>query len=131
MICKKCGAEIDINANFCPYCNEPVIEEQKRVEVNLGYDAPQNTQNKKMSVKALVGFIVAMAGIIIAAIPCGIVGLIFSIKGKKEAETMGLNGRGLAIAGIVVAIIDIAFGVFSIFKMIALAEAYLSMFSFF
>ena len=128
MFCKKCGAELDRSASFCPYCGEKVTVEEEHVKVNLGYDAPKSN---KTCTKALVGFIVAMAGIIIAAIPCGIVGLVFSIMGKKEVEAKGLKGRGLAIAGIVVAIVDIAFGVISIIMTLALAEAYLSMFSYF
>ena len=127
MFCRNCGKEINDTTIFCPYCGTQVSNDAEPVKVNLGFDNP--TQ-KKLSMKALVGFIVAMAGILLAAIPCGIVGLIFSCLGKKETEKSNLGGRGFAIAGIVVSILDIVFGVIAIIMMFAFAEAYLSLFSY-
>ena len=127
MFCRNCGKEINDTTIFCPYCGTQVANDTEPVKVNLGFDNP--TQ-KKLSMKALVGFIVAMAGIFIAAIPCGIVGLVFSCKGMKETENSNLRGRGFAIAGLVVSILDIIFGVISVIMMIAMAEAYLSLFSY-
>ena len=119
MFCKNCGKELNENTNFCPYCGEKVYNDEAYVKVNLGYDSPKSN---KICVKALVGFIVSLAGILLAALPCGIVGIIFSIMGKKEAEAKGLKGRGFAIAGIVVGIIDIAFGILAIIAAIAAIE---------
>ena len=59
MFCRNCGKEINDTTIFCPYCGTQVSNDAEPVKVNLGFDNP--TQ-KKLSMKALVGFIVAMAG---------------------------------------------------------------------
>ena len=86
MYCKNCGKEIDDKAVVCPYCG-----------VQVGNVAP--AQNKT-NVLAIVGFIFAFL--------MPIVGLICSIIGKNKADEYGGNGKGLATAGIIISIVEIA-----------------------
>ena len=119
MFCRNCGKEINDTTIFCPHCGAQANAEPEPEKVNLEFDAPVQ---KKLSIKALVGFIVSLAGILIAALPCGIVGLIFSILGKKEVDTQGKSGKGFAIAGMVVSIFDIVFGALMVILAIVAAE---------
>lgn len=106
MYCSNCGQLIEENADVCPFCNssltkETVTEEKTTEEV---------VSNKKYSGKAIAGFIVSLVGILVLAIPCGIIGLVFSALGMKETETER-KGKGLSIAGLVVSIIDVVLGI--------------------
>ena len=104
MFCKNCGAMLTEGTRVCPNCG---------AEINQG--SSYNIQEmqapfteSKLSWKALVGFIVSLAGIIVLALPCGIVGLIFSVLGFNEIQrSTEYKGRGFALAGIVVAILDV------------------------
>jgi hypothetical protein len=69
---------------------------------------PEVVVQKKFSGKAIASFIVALAGLFIAAIICGIVGLVLGRVAIQEINTKGnLKGKGLAIAGMIISIIDI------------------------
>ena len=131
MICDKCGAEIMDNSKFCSMCGA-VIEEKSNEVVEV-QNNEQNTQevvvsasieeikdnnsisaNKELSWKALVGMIVALSGILISTMICGIVGLIFSCLGLVDVSRKNKSGKGMAITGFVVSIIDIFLGFISL-----------------
>ena len=131
MICDKCGAEIMDNSKFCSMCGA-VIEEKSNEVVEV-QNNEQNTQevvvsasieeikdnnsisaNKELSWKALVGMIVALSGILISTMICGIVGLIFSCLGLVDVSRNNKSGKGMAITGFVVSIIDIFLGFISL-----------------
>ncbi|MBN2851451.1 MAG: DUF4190 domain-containing protein [Clostridia bacterium] len=62
---------------------------------------------KKNNTKAIVGFVCAIVGFL-CCFPVGIVGLVFSIIALNEMRASGEEqSRGLAIAGIVIAVIGI------------------------
>jgi len=67
---------------------------------------PVNEGKKGFSIASLV---LGLVGIIVAAIPCGILAIIFGISGMKKA------GRGMAIAGLVLGIIDVVGGLINVF----------------
>ncbi|MBE7076296.1 MAG: DUF4190 domain-containing protein [Clostridiales bacterium] len=96
--CKECGAEIKKTAEVV----DPVAEtENTQVESN-------EVQTKKFSGKAIAGFVLSLAGIVFAGMICGIIGLILSsIALKNIKNNENLRGKGLAIAGLVISIIDI------------------------
>lgn len=62
---------------------------------------------KKLNVCGLISFIFSLVGIIVAGLPCGIIATVTGIVGivtfKKEEQ----KGRGFAIAGLVVGILDV------------------------
>ena len=91
MYCKNCGREISDNAFVCPNCGV-------RVE---GVSAQSSTSaTKKTNTLAIVGFILAFL------VP--IAGLICSIIGKKQCVERNEGGAGLALAGLIISIVEMA-----------------------
>lgn len=62
-------------------------------------------EKKGLSIASMV---LGLVGIVIAALPCGILAIIFSVLGRKK------GGRGFATAGLILGIIDVAWGLFAI-----------------
>ena len=73
-------------------------------------------EKKSMSIASMV---LGIVGLILFALPCGILAIIFSILGKKK------GGKGFATAGLVLGIIDVVFGVIAIVSATALIGAIL------
>lgn len=134
MFCKKCGNQLSEKDNFCTKCgyqvNEVAEEKAAAVEstvevapVEVEASAPVATvvveEKKKMSGKSVAGFIVSLAGLFVSPIICGIIGIILSIKGMKQTKSGELRGRGLAIAGLVLGIISIPWGIYNFINTIA------------
>jgi hypothetical protein len=71
--------------------------------------SPQNNLPQQTQGLAVAGFISSVVGLFIASIPLGLLAIIFGgISLKKIRRSQGrLRGRGLAIAGIVIGIIDV------------------------
>ncbi|MBQ9805071.1 MAG: DUF4190 domain-containing protein [Clostridia bacterium] len=108
MNCKNCGTELSEGTPFCTSCGTPTEEEPTVQKTSVAEkDAPAV---KKYAGKAIAGFVLALVGIVVAAIPCGILGLVFSALAMKITETAQYKGRGLAISGLVISIIDIVLG---------------------
>lgn len=61
-------------------------------------------EKKGLSIASMV---LGLVGLVLFAIPCGILAIIFALVGKKK------GGKGFATAGLVLGIIDVAFGVYS------------------
>lgn len=62
-------------------------------------------EKKGLSIASMV---LGLVGLVIFAVPCGILAIIFSIIGKKK------GGKGFATAGLILGIIDVAFGLLAI-----------------
>ena len=90
MFCTNCGKEINDNAAICPYCG--VVEKKNALS-----NASSNTNQS--NTMAIVGFIFSFF--------FALVGLICSIIGFKRAPEFGGNGKGLALAGIIISSISI------------------------
>lgn len=91
MYCKNCGREIDDNAAVCPYCGVAVAPWK------------QETAVKQSNTIAVVGFIFSFL--------IALVGLICSIIGFRNAPQCGGKGRGLALAGIIISVLNMVGGV--------------------
>ena len=89
MFCTNCGKEINDNAAICPYCG---------VVANKNALSNTNSSNQSNTL-AIVGFIFSFF--------IAIVGLICSIIGFKRAPEFGGNGKGLALAGIIISSLSI------------------------
>lgn len=121
MYCTRCGEPLEENAELCPVCKTPVIKEtateEKVAAENSATATPQEPapipSKKKFSGKAIAGFVLSLVGLLVAAIPCGILGLVFSSISFKETESEK-RGRGMAIAGLVISIVDIVSGIYLI-----------------
>ena len=129
MFCPKCGKEIDAESAFCPHCGAKVNEaaaaqkpaqkdeffEDVRTANNVPPPSPKPAQtqqparpaqpqqpakNEGTNTLAVVGFILsfffALAGLI-----CSIIGLRQCKQYKDD------NGKGLAIAGIVISALSL------------------------
>lgn len=86
--------------------NEEVIKENQEI----------SEEKKGMSIASMV---LGIVGLIVFALPCGILAIIFSILGKKK------GGKGFATAGLVLGIIDAIFGVIAIVSSVALVGSIL------
>lgn len=89
MYCNNCGKEIDNKAAVCPYCG-----------VVANKNALSQSSENQTNVLAIVGFIFSFF--------IAIVGLVCSIIGYKKSAELNGNGRGLALAGIIISAIEIA-----------------------
>lgn len=107
MTCKKCGTQLEENSTVCTNCGVEISEaENQCTESEEKNDSPA-----KYSAKGIAGFVLSLVGIIVAAIPCGIIGVIFSSLALKEVELPQYKGKGFVISGLVVSIIDIVLGI--------------------
>ena len=61
--------------------------------------------NKELNVLGLISMIIALVGLFIFGIPCGVASLILGIIGIATADET--KGKGMAIAGTVVGAIDL------------------------
>lgn len=100
--CTKCGSELN-ESNFCENCgakNEDNVA-NSTVQIN------QTIVNKpKSNGFATAGFVISLVSILC----CGgtsTIGLIFSIIGLVTAKKYDGNGKGLAIAGIIISAISV------------------------
>lgn len=93
MFCKSCGKEIADTETFCPHCGAPANQQSS---VQQSYAPPAPAEKNTM----------ALAGLICAFL-VPLVGFILSIIGLKKSKTLGGEGKGLAIGGIVVSCIEL------------------------
>ncbi|MBQ7353425.1 MAG: DUF4190 domain-containing protein [Clostridia bacterium] len=81
---------------------------QQNNQYNPQPQYPQNAGGEKYSGLAIASFVISLAGLIIAGIICGIIGTIFaSIALYKMSQDSRIKGKGLALAGLVISIIDV------------------------
>lgn len=96
MYCKNCGSNLDDRAVICPHCGVPTGE---------NFHAP--AKNDQTNVIAVVGFILSFF--------IAIAGLVCSIIGYKKASEMNGNGKGLALAGIIISVVSLASSIIALF----------------
>ena len=85
MYCKNCGKEISDNAYICPNCGAKAGGMQQA--------------DKKTNTLSIVGFILAFL------LP--IAGLICSIIARKQIQERDEGGAGLALAGLIISIVEL------------------------
>ena len=103
MNCPKCNRKNDDTAIFCIYCwKEMKLEEIKEVKI----------VRPRLNPLALAGFIVSMASVSVGLFGLGgIVGIVLSSIGLSKVKKNNERGRGFAIAGLIVGIIAVIFGI--------------------
>ena len=121
MFCSKCGYKNADDSKFCVSCGASMvqtddlnqnIEAKECGEVVAGSEQSCEPAVKKFSGKAITGFVLSLTGIIVAGLICGILGIIYSAIAFSDIKNKNLKGRGLAIAGLVISIIDIVIMIF-------------------
>ncbi len=96
--CSECGKELEENSVVCKNCGKKV-ESEIKVSVE-----PSALQPKKNNGFAIAGFVLSLVSLLC----CGstsFLGLIFSIIGLVNANKSEGEGKGLAIAGIIISAI--------------------------
>jgi cobalamin biosynthesis Mg chelatase CobN len=99
--------------------NEVTVEEEiSNTNPEKPNETNKTTDEGGTEASAIVGFVSSLVGLIVLAVPLGIVAIIFSAIGLKKTSTSGKKGRGLAIAGLIIGIIDVIFGLILIARVI-------------
>ena len=104
MICPKCQKEIADGTDVCPICGAELTAE----EAEVAEEAPKKPSIFKTSNRyAQLSMIIGVASIIFSqVVPLNLVGLLLGVWGLEQAKAdEKKEGNGLAIAGIVAAIV--------------------------
>lgn len=109
MFCKNCGAQNDDNVQFCTACGTaltdaaqaPVYQEPAAPVYVPVAAQPAKVPGKGLAIASLV---LGLVGLIISALICGLLAVIFAGVAKSKG-----NKSGMATAGLVLGIIDLAF----------------------
>ena len=107
--CTSCGSEVHEGDNVCSNCGTP-IKKDTDTPVQQGNTTVvvNQVQPKKSNGMATAGFVLSLISLLCCS-PLSIVGLILSIVGMTKAKDCDGNGKGLAIAGIIISAIAIVF----------------------
>ncbi len=113
MFCNNCGSQIPNGQTVCPKCG-----------ANCGQPSPSpyqpqaqqqvivNSSQQQSNGCATAGFVLSLIGFFISfTFILQLLGLIFSIVGLAKASKLNGTGRGLAITGLIFAILDFIPGV--------------------
>ncbi len=107
--CTSCGQELIEGAKACGNCGAAVASEAtttvkatpaSTTTVNVQAAAPAQTNGM-----AIAGFVVSLVSTLLCCGAFNIVSLILSIVGLVQAKNYNGNGKGLAIAGIIISCI--------------------------
>lgn len=142
IICKNCGASINDNEKFCSSCGQKVEEgafstqEPNNEQSNMRNEDMNYNQNmyqpqiQPTSGLAVASLVLGIVGIFLSWITLmipSILGIIFGAVAIKQCNEKGLNGRGMAIGGLVCSIIIVAIFVIMLIAAVALGSFVLSL----
>lgn len=105
--CPNCGAEVQNDTNTCLACGK----ELKTVTID-------NQTNNAM---AITGFILALVSLFLNF--WGIVGIlatVFSAIGLSQTKKLNGKGKGMAIAGLIIGIFSILYGLYTIVALVSI-----------
>lgn len=68
-----------------------------------------NVQQKKMNHYAIASFVCSIIGLFVCGMPLGLAAIITGINGLREFDEGTQNNRWMAIAGLIIGIIDVIF----------------------
>ena len=120
--CKYCGSTLNDGDNFCQKCGA-VAESEESVKATASTQTNNTIENnvssavngKKTNGTAIASLVCSLIGILIMAIPLGIGSICFGAAALKHIKVSpNEKGKGLAIAGFVIGIIDVVFGMIGI-----------------
>ena len=109
--CANCGTKLNETDKFCPNCGKEVIKEEVKEQVVVNNPQVVTNNTTKTDPCAITGFVLAL----VSTLCCGITAtpaLVFSIIGLVRVnKNENLNGKGIAIAGIVISAIYVLLSV--------------------
>ena len=91
--------------------NTENVQEAGRIASTANGEGKKAT---RLSAKAIVGFVLSLVGLVVLALPCGVVGVVFAALAMKDVCSEIVRGKGMAIAGLVISIVDIVFGIINL-----------------
>lgn len=122
--CKFCGKIINEGDKFCQGCGAKIENEvvQSTVNNNIYNNTTVNPQYNqtnnnagKTNPSAIVGFVSSLIGLFLAGIIMGVLAICLGVSAKKHIAIFeNEKGEGLAIAAIVIGIIDIVGAILAI-----------------
>jgi hypothetical protein len=117
MFCRQCGAQVDDGDRFCPSCGAPAEGETGEPSGEKLPGVPNETiepeQKPKMNGKAVTSLVLGIlsipgAYIFVPGLVCGIIGIVLAVNAIKQVKESGGRGKGLAVAGLICAIVGTA-----------------------
>ena len=103
--CTNCGKEVPEGNNVCTNCGTPVDGAVANAQPAATTVVVNNVQPKKTNGFALSGFIVSLVSTLLCCGSFNLISLILLIIGAVKAKDYDGNGKGLAIAGIIISAI--------------------------
>ena len=104
--CISCGSELPENAVACPNCGAMQNANQAQVQPQPQQVVVNNVQAQNKS-NAFAGFGVSLVSTLLCCGSFNVISLVLSIVGVAKAKDYGGNGKGLAIAGIIISAIGL------------------------
>lgn len=116
--CKNCGAKMNEADRFCQNCgtdslgtveqNNNVVQQQPVNNTQQNVNNVVQGGTKKTNGLAVTSFVCAMVGIVVAGLIMGILAICFGAVGLSRSKYFPEeSGKGFAITGIVVGIIEV------------------------
>ncbi len=106
--CISCGSELPENAVACPNCGAMQNANQAQVQPQPQQVVVNNVQaQNKSNGLAIAGFVVSLVSTLLCCGSFNVISLVLSIVGVAKAKDYGGNGKGLAIAGIIISAIGL------------------------
>lgn len=124
--CTNCGTKMNETDRFCPNCgtdsNTGVAPVQNNNVVQQNYSNAQANNNnvvsggtKKTNGLAVTSFVCSMVGIVVFGLIMGILAICFGAVGLSRSKYFPEeSGKGFAVTGIVVGIIEVIIMIFYI-----------------
>ena len=116
--CVNCGSELAAKDKVCGNCGAPVeevVEDAPPVVVENSKPSNNATtvivEGKKSNGLAIAGFVVSLVSSLLCCGAFNLIGLILSIIGLVKSKELDGSGKGMAIAGIIIACIFMIIGI--------------------
>ncbi|MBR0491345.1 MAG: DUF4190 domain-containing protein [Clostridia bacterium] len=134
--CTNCGTKMNETDRFCPNCGADSNTEAAPVQNNVvqqNYSNAQANNNnvvqggtKKTNGLAVTSFVCSMVGIVVFGLVMGILAICFGAVGLSRTKYFPEeSGKGFAVAGIVVGIIEV---IIMILYIVTVRSSYVSLF---
>ena len=116
--CTNCGTRLNEGEAFCHNCGTAVNQNNAQNQVNNqpvqnNYNQQPNYNNgaqagvQKTNGLAVASLVCSLVGLLVFPLILGILGVCFSVTGKKRIEAFNEKGKGFTTAGLIIGIIDI------------------------
>lgn len=92
--CPECKKELSSTMKWCPYCGERLTDKYHQNQMM------KNSEISETNSKALLGFILSLVALFVNII--SFISFYLCIRAIDEINKKGQNGKGIAIAGIVI-----------------------------